>query len=175
MKKIVVSGPESSGKTTLSRQLAAYFGVPWVKEFARDFLDGLGRPYLQEDLLEIAKGQLAAEQKAWDMRGTAPFIICDTGMLGRKVWSEYKYGNIKADLLELFNCYVCDAYILCGTEVPWEYDPLRESQEERDILYEIYKKELISMSIPFLEVSGKKKLRLKAAKAWIPSIFPIAQ
>ena len=57
---ITIVGPESSGKTTLARQLAADLGCPWVPEYAREYLDGLGRTYEEDDLQIIARGQLEA-------------------------------------------------------------------------------------------------------------------
>lgn len=63
MKKVVVIGPESTGKSTLSEQLANHYQTVWVPEFARGYLETLGRAYNQDDLLRIAEGQLQLEDE----------------------------------------------------------------------------------------------------------------
>ena len=84
MLKIIVTGPESSGKTTLCKALSKHFNLPFSKEYARKYLDALNRDYNQEDLLKIAKEQLQAENG---------IQLLDTDLITLKIWSEYKYGS----------------------------------------------------------------------------------
>ncbi|MFW5872398.1 MAG: AAA family ATPase, partial [bacterium] len=86
--KIAIVGPESTGKSTLSKQLALYFKTAWVPEYARDYLNKLGRPYKQSDLLLIAQEQIALEEKA---AANHEMVFCDTNLLVIKIWSEFKY------------------------------------------------------------------------------------
>ena len=76
IKKIVVIGGESTGKSTLCEQLASHYETVWVTEFAREYLEQLGREYVEQDLLQIAKGQLNAEDEA--ITKANQFLFCDT-------------------------------------------------------------------------------------------------
>ena len=91
MLKIIVTGPESSGKTTLSKVLSTHFEIPFTEEYAREYLNNLESDYTQSHLLEIAKGQLLSEHNAQ---------ILDTDLITIKIWSEYKYGNCNQWILE---------------------------------------------------------------------------
>ena len=91
MLKIVITGPESTGKSTLTKQLAAHFKVDMVNEYARTYLQNLTTEYTQSDLTEIAIGQISLEDKA--SKSNSKFIVCDTSLEVIKIWSEFKYGS----------------------------------------------------------------------------------
>ena len=91
MKKIIITGPESSGKTTLAKALAAHFKTVSVPEFAREYIDQLGRPYVESDLLEIAKGQLRLENEM--AKRASNFLFCDTDLITIKIWALDKFGK----------------------------------------------------------------------------------
>ena len=97
MLKVIVTGPESSGKTTLCNSLAEHFNIPFTAEFAREFLNKLDADYTQDDLLAIAKGQLQAEQLTTN---NSQLSLHDTDLITIKIWSEYKYGNYDNWILE---------------------------------------------------------------------------
>jgi NadR type nicotinamide-nucleotide adenylyltransferase len=158
IKKIVLTGPESSGKTTLAKRLAEGHNTLWVPEYAREYLENLGRPYEESDLLEIARGQVKAEAKA--LRKAEKLLFCDTGMLVLKVWSEVKYGGCHPFIQEQLQSGRYDLFLLCAPDIPWEPDPLRENPDDRHLLYEIYKKELKNLSLPFVEIFGDVEERL---------------
>ena len=155
---IIITGPESTGKTTLAADLAQYFKTDFVKEYARTYLDDLEGTYEEEDLLSIAKGQLLLEQKQQNIGH--PILIFDTSFLVLKVWSDVKYGRchpfIEKELKHKKNAF----FIVCGTDVEWEYDPLRENENDRDELYQIYKKELLKGGFKFVEITGNREERL---------------
>lgn len=156
--RIAVTGPESTGKTTLAGALAEHFGTVWVPEFSRTYLDNLGRHYVYEDLEHIARGQADEEDRyAAKARG---FLFCDTDMLVMKVWSEYRYGKCHPFILDALAGRRYDLFVLCGTDVPWEFDPLRENPNEREELYQIYRAELILLEADFIEVAGGPQERL---------------
>ena len=157
--RISITGPESTGKTTLARDLAEYFHTAWVPEYAREYLDGLGRPYGFEDLEKIARGQLMLEERF--ARDAGRCLFCDTDLLVMKVWSEYRFQKCAPFILESLRDRPYDGYVLCGTDVPWEYDPLRENPGEREELYRIYRSELSQMNARFLEVAGTPEERVK--------------
>ena len=135
MAKIIVTGPESCGKTTLSQALSNHFRIPFSKEYAREYLQELGRDYSQEDLITIAKKQLEFEQ---DIQ------LLDTDLITIKIWSNYKYGSCDKWILEQIETQKSEKrfYLLCSPDIPWQADKQRENPNNREELFEIYKQEL---------------------------------
>ncbi|MFZ2899720.1 MAG: ATP-binding protein [Saprospiraceae bacterium] len=167
-KRIAITGPESVGKTTLAQALAAGFGTIWVPEYAREYLEHLGRPYVFEDLEVIARGQREMEERY--ARLADRYLFCDTDLLVIKIWSEYKYQQTAPFVLESLYKHPYDLFVLCGTDVPWEYDPLRENPGEREELYQLYLEELRIQSMPFIEVSGAVEERVKRVSEFLLSL-----
>lgn len=168
VKKILITGVESTGKSTLAVTLATYFNTVWVKEYARTYLNDLNRKYVLSDLLKIAKGQIAAEDIL--LNEANQYLFCDTGMLVLKIWSEYKFGQCDPFILKQLRERKYDLYILCSVgDVVWEDDPLRENPdlEERLELHEMYKKELKKLNVPYIEVSGSITERRQQIIDWL--------
>ena len=158
MKKVVITGPESSGKTTLFNAIEEKFGIAGVPEFARIYIDQLDRPYVQGDLIEIANGQLQLEQKF--SNENKDLLLCDTDLLTLKVWSEYKYGSCDPIILNQLMRHLPDYYVLASPDIPWEPDPQRENPKERDELFQIYQKEILTLKIPSIIVAGSQEQRM---------------
>ncbi len=169
MYKIIITGPESTGKSTLTKQLATYFKVEMGSEYARIYLEKLDRPYTQNDLIEIAKGQIALEDKA--MKSGSKFIVCDTGLEVIKIWSEFKYNSCDAFITNALLERLADFYLLMKPDLPWQPDPLRENPDNREELFELYKSELVSFNIPFQEISGNGEERFEMAKEVIKNYY----
>jgi nicotinamide riboside kinase len=150
MKRYAITGPESSGKTTLTQALAKECDSIWTPEYAREYLMNLERPYEQQDLDQIASGQV----NMWGQTSKNGMAFFDTEMTVMKVWSNYKYGNVSNHILDLLNNQHFDHYFLCRPDIMWEEDPLRENPEERDALFEIYVKELTDLKVPYTIVGG---------------------
>jgi NadR type nicotinamide-nucleotide adenylyltransferase len=164
MKKVVVIGPESTGKSTLCEQMADHYGVSWVPEFARQYLLQHGMHYEYDDLLTIAKGQLALEDKfAADAAG--PVLFVDTDLYVMKVWCEFVFGKCHQWILDRIAEREYDYYFLCDIDLPWVQDGLREYPDiaNRQKLYHIYKDILINQPVPWLEIAGTEKERLQKA------------
>jgi len=157
MLKIIVTGPESSGKTTLCKELSKHFKIQFTKEFAREYLTNLDKDYTQNDLSEIAKGQLASEHN---------FQLLDTDLITIKIWSEYKYGNCEKWILDTIEKQKTEKrfYFLCKPDIPWESDPLRKNPNNRNELFEIYKKELENLGHNCFIVEGKNRLEKSISK-----------
>ncbi|HMQ47278.1 MAG TPA: ATP-binding protein [Saprospiraceae bacterium] len=162
MKKILLTGPESSGKTTLAKALAHRYNGIWVPEYARLYLEKTAGNYQEEDLLAIAQGQMALENA---MSSYQPdFLFCDTGMLVMKTWSEVKYGRCHPWIEAQWNQSRYDLYLLCGIDIPWQEDPLREHPKEREYLYKHYLNALRKKKVSFLELEGSLEARLACVK-----------
>ncbi|MCB0786846.1 MAG: ATP-binding protein [Flavobacteriales bacterium] len=161
MKRIAITGPESSGKTTLARALAAHFGVPWVPEFAREYLKDLDRPYVKEDLLRIAEGQLEAERRI--ASGRPSMLVCDTDLLVIRIWSQEKFERVDPRLEELVRGTEYHHTLLCKPDLPWEPDPLRENPHDRDRLFGIYEQELNALGRTYAVIQGERMERLHRA------------
>lgn len=150
MVKIIITGPESSGKTTLCEILANHFKIPFSKEYARKYLNLLNRDYTQKDLIKIAKKQLQSEKNQ---------KILDTDLITIKIWSNYKYGNCDKWILQQIQKQKSKErfYLLCKPDIKWEKDPLREHPKNRMELFQIYKKELENLNYKYYIVEKERR------------------
>ena len=191
MLKIILTGPESSGKTTLARQLAKHFNAPLVEEYARTFFEKKGTPqYKQEDLMQIAQGQLDLEQQTYKVLKNLigldkQLIICDTDLLTIKIWSNEVFGNCSPELAQLIDNQlinfslpianhqspitnnqglIISYYFLCTPKgIEWEDDPLRENPHDRDRLFKIYENELKFYKKKYSILRGSENQRFDKA------------
>jgi NadR type nicotinamide-nucleotide adenylyltransferase len=164
LKKIVVIGPESTGKSTLCEQLADHYKTEWVPEFARNYLLEIRRPYTYEDLLYIAESQVELEDRISASTKT-PLLFIDTDMYVMKVWCEYVFKKCYGFILDQIATRKYDGYLLCNTDLPWVADELREypDLESREKLFHMYKDLMINQSTPWIEISGDYDERLQQA------------
>lgn len=166
--KVVITGPECSGKSTLSKQLSEYFEQPWLIEYARTYLSQLQRPYQETDLIEIAKGQVKEEDQL--LASGSDLVFLDTSLEVLKVWSEWKYDHCEPYITEQLSTRPVDLYLLLSPDMAWEDDPLRENPHNRGLLFDIYKKEIKALGAPYEIISGhgliRTKRAIKAIHAW---------
>lgn len=168
IKKIVIIGPESTGKSTLSKALAEHYQTLWCPEYAREYLLQNGTNYGPTDLLTIAKGQLKLEdeyiQKV-QKETKSSLLFVDTDMYVMKVWSEYVFGTCDFFILDTIIKRKYDGYLLCNIDLPWVKDELREYPDEkpRQELFAIYKDLLINQTVPWALISGTNAERTVAA------------
>lgn len=174
--KVVVIGPESTGKSSLCEQLANHYNTEWVKEYAREYLLTNGTEYSYDDLLEIAKGQFALENAAIELvenkttnisasNSTSQIILLDTNMYVLKVWCEFVFEKCHPWILNQIVENSYDLYLLCDVDLPWVKDELREypDLEIREKLYHHYKDLLVNQSTPWVNISGNYQQRLENA------------
>lgn len=158
---ICVAGVECTGKTTLAEQLAHWLDAPLVNEAARAYLHGR-TDYDSDDVLAIARAQCAAEQAA--LERAAAVVVADTDLTVIQVWWEEKYGALHPWLAEALAGRTARRYLLPQPDLPWEFDPLRESPHDRERLHARYRELLAAGPFPFAEVGGLGGARLAAAR-----------
>lgn len=162
MTKIIVTGPESTGKSTLAKNLSNYLKEPFVPEFARYFLPTLKEPYLESTLLEIAKGQNYWHQLY--KSNATNLLICDTGVEAVDIWFQYRFGYIDAHIRDLFKQDDASFYLLCKPDIPWEEDPLRETPNQRPEIFDSFISLLETFDKKYFIVEGQlEDERLKGA------------
>jgi len=182
IKKIVLIGPESTGKSTLSASLAAHFSTIWCREYAREYLLEHGKDYDFNDLLTIAKGQLRLEDTTAALLRlnhectppeNPPVLFIDTDMYVMKVWCEFVFGQCHTEILDQILERRYDGYLLCKPDLPWVQDELREypDAETRTALYHIYKDILINQAVPWFEVQGSNPERTASAISWVTALL----
>ncbi|EDP71101.1 NadR-like protein [Flavobacteriales bacterium ALC-1] len=172
--KVVLFGPESTGKTTLSKQLARHYNSVWVREYAREYLqdkwNNERKTCEPKDLLPIAVGQMQLENKL--AQKTDSILICDTDLLETKVYSEAYYSGTCDPILEahaLKNSY--DLYFLTYIDTPWEADDLRDKPNERERMFKAFEYALIANNRPYVLLKGNKQERLKLAVEHIDKLL----
>lgn len=172
--KVVLFGPESSGKTTLSKQLARYYNTVWAPEFAREYLqekwNNERKTCEADDLIPIAIGQMKLENKL--AKKADKVLICDTDLLETKVYSEEFYGGFvdkRLDKAATENTY--DLYLLTYIDTPWEEDDLRDRPEQRLEMFTAFETALKTHNRPYILLKGDRDLRLKNATEAINKII----
>ncbi|HTB52782.1 MAG TPA: ATP-binding protein [Ferruginibacter sp.] len=179
-KKIVVIGPESTGKSTLCEQLADHYKTDWVKEYAREYLLTNGTDYTFDDLLVIAKGQLQLEDKCSmfnaqlsTLNYQPSTIFIDTDMYVMKVWCEFVFEKCHNFILNQIVERKYDLYLFCNVDLPWVKDELREYPDlaSREKLYHIYKDAMVNQNVPWIDISGTYDERLQKAITAIDKII----
>ena len=183
IKKIVIIGPESTGKSTLCEQLAAHYKTDWVKEYAREYLLTNGKEYTYENLLDVAKGQVKAEESGVGSRESEAFnsvhtdselqtknselVFIDTDMYVMKVWCEFVFEKCHHWILNRIVERQYDLYLLCNVDLPWVKDELREypDLESRKKLYSHYLDIMINQNTTWVDISGNYEERLQKAIA----------
>jgi nicotinamide riboside kinase len=190
LKKIVILGPESTGKSTLCKQLADHYKTLWCPEYAREYLLKHGMNYSFDDLLTIAKEQIALEDKYAEEVGmtgrpadrsviadgntvspglanlpTSRLLFIDTDMYVMKVWCEFVFDNCHRFILEQIVERKYDLYLLCNVDLPWVKDELREypDLDSRQRLHYIYKDIMINQPVPWVDIRGGYEERFQAA------------
>ncbi len=164
--KFVLFGPESTGKTTLAKQLAAHFKTDWVPEYMRTYLqekwDNQAEKISTKDLLPIAIGQMASENKLTEKADH--FLFCDTNLLELQVYCEYYYnGWCPPEISEAVEKQHYDFYFLTNIDVPWSPDDLRDRPNDRSSLFRKFEKALINRNIPYSILSGSQEERFNSA------------
>lgn len=171
LKKIVIIGPESTGKSTLCQQLSAHYKTDWIKEYAREYLLANGTDYSFKNLLDVAKGQIIKEDSGvQDLINNTDLIdlkliFIDTDMYVMKVWCEFVFDKCHHWILNTIAERKYDLYLLCNVDLPWVKDELREYPDlaNREKLYHHYKDIMVNQQVPWIDINGNYEERLRKA------------
>lgn len=160
--RIAITGPESTGKSTLTEYLASRFGGICVPEYAREYIDQLSREYNYDDILNIAQNQTKLEDKA---AGESKLVFCDTELLVTKIWCDDKFGKCHDWILSEMKKRKYDLVLLCNTDLPWEPDPQREDPDRREYLMDLYAEQikLFYSNVEVISGIGEERLQIAAA------------
>jgi NadR type nicotinamide-nucleotide adenylyltransferase len=168
---IVVSGPESCGKTHLVEDLSGIFDAIVVPEYARSYVENLDRPYTFEDVEEIARWQ----QKSYleIEKGQGKVILFDTFLVISKVWFDYVYKRCPEWIIDGIKEMKVDLVLLCKPDLPWVSDGVRENGHIRNELFDRYKEEFESFGIKYKIVEGQGQSRTELAKQYINQLLSL--
>lgn len=145
----------------LASFLAEHFRAPLIDEYAREYLEKLGRPYTPEDVVTIGREQYRRIEAAADTQ--SGWVIADTELLVISIWLQFKYGMVPPEVELMLKTQPVDFYLLCNIDLPWEEDPLRENPNERQQLFDLYQQRLDSLGFPYHVVSGSGQQRFTNA------------
>lgn len=161
MLKILITGTESTGKSTLVKALARHFKTSYVSEYAREYIDQLKRSYDEKDLLQIAKGQLKIEEES--LKEGPAILFMDTDLTVIHIWSQEKYGRTDPWILEQMQKRAYDLYLMPDIDLEWTYDSQRENPKDRGRLLKMYQDSFDQREIKYHMVSGQGEERLQQA------------
>ena len=159
MIRIGVIGPESTGKSTLCRQLSEQYGYRWVKEYAREYVEALSRPYTYDDVLCIARRQISELQAAYPEQ----VVLYDTELIITKVWMQHVYQKVAPEVEQAIRTQPIDLYLILAPDLPAEPDPVRENIDKREYFHEWYIREVEATQRPYVIIQGTGEERTRAA------------
>jgi NadR type nicotinamide-nucleotide adenylyltransferase len=161
VRKIAIVGPESTGKSTISAQLAEHYNTVWVPEYAREYCGALTAPCTWQDEINMFHGQLDLEKEM--LRQANGILICDTTFITVKIWSDEMFGRAPQEVLDELPRHPYDLYLLMDIDLPWQDDPLRDFPHLREHFMEVWHRELRALNAEYYLISGTDKERLSNA------------
>lgn len=170
MLRIVITGAESTGKTTLTEALSGYYGEPWTNEFVRQYAEDIARPLQPSDLELIGKGQLGQEDAHIDK--AKRLIFHDTNLLSSIIYAKHYFDTIIDWVNDIFLSRDYTLYLLCMPDIPWTSDEgQRDSPEARDTLHKKFKDSLETLQLPYIEIAGDEVVRFGTAIQTIDALL----
>jgi len=164
IKKIAIVGPESTGKSTITKLLAKHYQTLWVAEFARYYCEALTGPCTMDDEINMFHGQVALEESVLSM-AEKDFIFCDTTFLTVKIWSDEMLGETPQIVLDALPVRTYDLYLLLDIDLPWEEDPLRDFPEKREYFMQVWHQELQAIGANYVVIDGIEERLQNAIRA----------
>lgn len=171
---VAILGAESTGKTTLCRDLAAHFGCPWVPEYMRTYLQAKwDKEHLTctwEDLLPIAQGQIELENKLATQaaqNSDSSYLFCDTSLFELMIYANWYYGDCPKALTNAALTHHYDLILLTEVDIPWVADDLRDSPHQRDEISAYFESQLTRHQKPFHRIGGDRDERVQQVLEWL--------
>ena len=170
--RVVVTGSESTGKTTLAHDLAAHFGSLWVAEQSRTYAERANRPLSAEDVAPIASAQIAAEDAALTdaQRRGDHWLFFDTDLLSTVVYARHYYGACPSWIEAETFARRGDLYLLAEIDIPWTPDAVRDRPAHREELDRAFREALVEFKVASCHVRGLGEHRLASALKCIASV-----
>lgn len=168
-KRVVIYGPESTGKTTLAARLAEHYKTVWAPEFARGYLDDKGAWVELSDIPLIAKGQIASEDRL--ARQANCLLLCDTDLITTSIYSRHYFGSCPDEVMQKAAEREYDLYLLLDVDVPWVEDWQRPDPENREFFYDWFKRELEARGRRYVVIAGSYEERFEKAVRAIDELF----
>jgi NadR type nicotinamide-nucleotide adenylyltransferase len=174
MVAIVITGPESTGKSVLTNALAKHFGGLLVEEYARQYVESIDGRYTFEDVEEIGRVQIREYDQMIRNAGKNELVFFDTFLIITKVWFQEVFSCCPLWLHRAIEERKVAIALLCAPDIPWKEDGVRENPHKRDYLFDCYKRELEYYKIPFARVEGQGTHRLENAvrQITVQSVIP---
>ncbi len=169
LKRIAITGPESTGKTWLAQHLASHYQTVYVPEYAVEYLKKNGPDYNQEDIVNIAKGQLKQENEL--VEKSKRLLFCDTDLMVTKIWSKVVFGSVPRWIEQKVKEHQYDLYLLCYPDIEWEYAPFRQNPDDRDYLFGLYEEEMQKQHFNYRIIKGHGNQRLKNAINFVDELI----
>lgn len=173
MKRVVLIGSESTGKTTLARQLAEHYDVEWVPEFVRDYADRKQGALVFDDHAPIAHGQIALENEYLTRaaEANAPILLQDTDLLSTAIYCAHYYGKCPVWLADAAQARRPDLYLLLDIDIPWTADPVRDRGHMREEIQELFRQAVEQSGTAFVLISGDRDQRFQKARKEIDDLL----
>lgn len=167
MLRVGIIGAESTGKSTLCQQLSEQYGWLWIKEYARTYVENLRRPYTYDDVLHIARQQIAELGANYNEQ----VILYDTELIITKVWMQHKYGKVAAEVEQAIREQPMDLYLILAPDIAAQPDPVRENLDRREYFFEWYIREVEQTKRPYCIIRGTGNARSLAATKAIQALL----
>jgi nicotinamide riboside kinase len=170
--RVCVTGPESTGKTTLARRLAAWSGTEWVPEASRAYAERKGSELRASDVTPIAHEHLIVARLGAERareRG-ARLLVLDTDLLSTVVYSRHYYDAAPRWLARAERAHRADLYLLCDVDVPWVPDGVRDRPLDRDGMLELFRHALARRRAATVLIRGDWSTRWASARSAVTAL-----
>jgi NadR type nicotinamide-nucleotide adenylyltransferase len=173
LKRLVVTGSECTGKTTLAAALGTHYHVPVAPEFVREYATATAGPIDVTDHWPIARGQVRLQDEAVSraQRTERPLVIFDTDLLSTVAYAWHYTGQCDAEIEEMARARVADHYLLLDIDVPWIADGVRDRGDRREAIHLLFRETLVRFGAPFTLIRGSWDERFAAAVATVDGLL----
>ena len=165
IRRICVTGPESTGKTSLARQLAELTGAEWIPEASRIYAERVDRELVASDVSPIAREHLALADPATERaRSRGASLVLDTDLVSTMVYARHYYGEVPPWIERAEHARRADLYLLCDVDVPWVPDGVRDRPTDREAMFELFRLALARRHANVVEIRGGWSARWELAR-----------